>query len=86
MGLLVGLIGIVVVLIVIGTAFPILWPMVTGAVTDNITAMTGTDAGTTTFISFWPVVLLVVGLGIAVGIVVFALRKFGLLGGSGGIA
>jgi len=82
MALLVGLIGIVVVLLVIGTVYPILWPMVTGTVTENITAMTGTDAGTTTFEAFWPVVLLVVGIGLAVGLVVYGLRKFGLMGGS----
>ena len=82
MALLVGLIGIVVVLLVIGTVYPILWPMVTGTVTENITAMTGTDAGTTTFQAFWPVVLLVVGIGLAVGLVVYGLRKFGLMGGS----
>jgi len=82
MFLLVGIIGIVVVLLIIGTVFPILWPMVTGTVTDNITAMTGTDAGTTTFQAFWPVVLLVVGIGLAVGLIVYGLRKFGLMGGS----
>lgn len=81
MALLVGMIGIVVVLLIIGTTFPILWPMVTGEVTDNITAMAGTDAGTTTFQAFWPVVLLVVGIGLAVGLIVYGLRKFGLMGG-----
>ena len=80
MALLVGIIGVVVVLLVIGTVFPVLWPMVTGSVTANITAMTGTDAGTTTIQAFWPVILLVVGMGLAVGLIMFGLKKFGLFG------
>ena len=82
MGLLEALIGVVVVLIVIFRAFPILWPMATDA-SANITAMSGTDAGTTTVQGFMPVVLLIVGLGIGIGLIVFALRQFGLLGGGG---
>lgn len=81
MSLLKGLIVTVIVLIIIGSAFPVIWPMVTGDVTDNITAMSGTDAGTSMFQSFWPIVLMVVGIGIAAGLVFYALRKFGLLGG-----
>lgn len=80
-GLLGGLIGAVVLLIIIGSAFPILWPMVTGTVTDNISNMTGTDAGTTMFQSFWPIILMVIGMGAAVGLIVWGLRKFGLMGG-----
>ena len=83
MGLLISLIGIIVVLLVLGSAVPVLWPMA-AATADNISAMTGTDAGTTTIQAFWPVILLVVGLGMAVGLIVFALRKFGLLGGGNG--
>ena len=76
-GLLTGLITVVVVLIVLGTAIPVLWPLAANT-TDNITAMTGTDAGTTTIQAFWPVILLVVGMGLAVGLIMFGLRKFGL--------
>lgn len=82
MGLLTGLIIVGAVLIVIATAFPILWPIVTSA-GGNITAMAGTDAGTTTVQSFWPIVLLLVGLGIAVGLIVYAMKKFGLFAGRG---
>lgn len=80
MGLLTALIAIAVVLIVLARAFPILWPMVTSA-GGNVTAMNGTDAGTTTFVAFWPVALLVVGIGVAVGLIIFALKSFGLIGG-----
>ena len=78
MGLLIGLITVAVVLIVIATAFPIIWPMVITA-GDNITAMTGTDAGTTTVQGFWPLILLVVGIGIAIGLIMFGLKKFGIM-------
>ena len=80
LGILAGLISVVVVLIVLGTAIPVLWPLAT-ATSDNITAMTGTDAGTTTIQAFWPVILLVIGMGVAVGLIVYGLRKFGLIGG-----
>ena len=83
MGLLVGLIMVAVVLIVIATAFPIIWPMVITA-GSNITAMTETDAGTTTMQGFWPLILLVVGLGIAVGLIIYGLKKFRLMSSGGG--
>lgn len=87
MGLLAGIIGVIVVLAVIGSAFPVLWPVVSGTATTAVEGMNGTDSGTTTFQTFWPIALLFVGLGIGVGLIVFALRKFGLLGGmSFGIA
>jgi len=80
-GLLAGLIGIVVILIVLGTTIPVLWPLAT-ATTTNITAMSGTDAGTETIQAFWPIIILVVGLGLAVGLIAYALKKFNL-GGMG---
>ena len=78
MGLLAALITVSVVLIVIATAFPIVWPMVTSA-SSNITGMTGTDAGTTTVQGFWPLILLVVGIGIAIGLIMYGLKRFGVL-------
>lgn len=80
MGMLVALIGVIVVLIVLGYTIPVLWPIAV-ATSTNITAMSGTDSGTIMIQTFWPVILMVVGLGVAVGLIVFALRKFGLLGG-----
>ena len=86
MGILTGLITVSVVLIVIATAFPIVWPMVTsagynivGSVSENVTGMTGTDAGTTTVVGFWPLIMLVVGIGIAIGLIMYGLKKFGVL-------
>ena len=81
MALLSAIIGVVVVIIVIATAFPVLWPLATDA-SANITAMTGTDVGTETIQAFWPVVLLVIGLGLSVGLIVYGLKKMGLMGGS----
>lgn len=79
MGILIGgLVSVVVALIALGTVIPILWPLAAGT-TDNISAMAGTDAGTTTIQAFWPVVLLLVGLGLAVGLIVYALRKFNIV-------
>ena len=78
MGILIGLITVSVVLIVIATAFPIVWPMVVGA-GGNITAMSGTDAGTTTLQGFWPLILLVVGIGIAIGLIMYGLKKFQIM-------
>lgn len=77
-GIVGSLIFFVVAIIIIGTMFPILWPIAT-ATTTNVTAMTGTDAGTTTFKAFWPVVMLLGGLGIAVGVIIFALKKFKIM-------
>ena len=79
MGLLSSVISLVVVIIVLATSIPILWPMATEA-SGNITAMTGTDAGTETIQAFWPVVLLIVGIGVAVGLIVYALKEFGIMG------
>lgn len=80
MGILFGLIGVAVVLIVIAYAFPVIWPIVITA-GANITGMTGTDAGTTMMIGFWPVILLIVGIGVAVGLLMYALKKFRLSSG-----
>ena len=78
MGILGSLLGVVVVLVVMTRAIPVLWPL--AANSTAIDAMTGTDAGTTTVQAFWPIILLLVGLGLAIGLIVFALRKFGLMG------
>lgn len=78
MVLLGAIIVVCVVLIVIARAFPVIWPIVTAA-GANITAMSGDDAGTTTIIAFWPLVLMLVGLGVGVGLIIFAVKNFGLL-------
>ena len=82
MGILIAIISVSIVLIVIATAFPIVWPMVTSAST-NISSMVGTDVGTTTVQGFWPLILLVVGIGIAVGLIMYGLKKFQIMAGRG---
>lgn len=77
MKILGSIIGVVVALVALGYAIPVLWPMAAGSA-DNISAMTGDDAGTTTMQAFWPVILLIVGLGIAVGLIYYAINKFKL--------
>ena len=81
MGILGGLISVVVVIIVLARTIPILWPLATEA-SGNITAMTGTDAGTEMIQAFWPVVLLIVGISVAIGVIMYALNRFGVLGSS----
>lgn len=84
MKLLTGLILTVVVLIVLGTAIPALWPTAANT-TNSINAMAGTDSGTAMIKAFWPIALLVIGLGLAVGVIIYGLNKFGLFGGEGGL-
>lgn len=76
-----GLLAVVIGLIVVMKMFPILWPMATEA-TDNATATLAgkTDVGSTTFVAFIPIILLVVGLGVAVAVLIWALREFNLFG------
>ena len=80
MGILAAIIGIAVVMLVLGRVIPVIWPMIT-ATSDNISAMTGADAGTVTIQSFWPLILLMIGLGIGVAIIMYAVKKFGLFTG-----
>ena len=79
MKILVGIIGVVVVLIVLGATVPVIWPLAT-TYSANITSMTGTDTGTLIMVALWPIVLLMVGIGVAIGAVMFALKKFGIMG------
>jgi len=75
MWILGSIITTVIVIIVVATAFPVLWDIALDA-SENISAMTGTDAGTTTIQAFFPIVLMLVGLGIAVGLIMYAVKKF----------
>lgn len=78
MGILVTLIGVVITLIVLAYAIPELWPVLTTA-SENITSMSGTDTGTSMIQAFWPIILMVVGLGLAAGLIVYALKKFNVM-------
>lgn len=67
------------VIVLLGAMAPVLWPMFVGTDTD-IQAMTETDDATVMFQAIWPVVLLVLGIGLCAGLIFFGLRKFGLMG------
>lgn len=67
------------VLVVLGALIPILWPLMDTTNTD-IQAMNGTSTITTFLQTMWPIVLLIIGIGICAGLVFFALRKFGVIG------
>jgi hypothetical protein len=68
------LIGAVVLLIVMGYLIVNLWP-VTYNISSNITAMAGTDAGTSIFKALWPVLLIIVAIVVIVSLVFWAIRK-----------
>lgn len=72
------IIGIVLVIVVLGALIPVLWPMMmdTGGVVGN---MTGSDAGTSFIKAMWPVILIIVGIGIAAGLIYYALKKFNIV-------
>lgn len=75
MEILYALLGVMVILIVLGSAIPVLWPLIVSS-GDNISSMTGTDSGTSLIQAFWPIILLLVGLGVAVALIIFAIKKF----------
>lgn len=82
-GIMTAIIIVALVLIVLGALIPALWPMLQDTQTD-IDALNATGSVSTSFLqSMWPIALLVVGLGIVVGIIIYALRRFGVLGGGG---
>ena len=67
-------VGSVVLLIVAGYLVVKLWP-VTYDISGNMTAMTGTDAGTDIFQALWPVLLIIVAIVVIVGMITWSLRK-----------
>jgi hypothetical protein len=72
--------GLILTFIVLGCALPALWPML-GTVTEDVTSMNVTgDAGGALIKTVWPVGLLLMGIGIAVALILFTLKKFGSLG------
>lgn len=74
-GIVSGIVGIV----VIGLLAANLWGTLQSSGTD-IAALTETDAATVTLQGAWPIVLLVAGVGIALGAVIYALKRFGIMG------
>lgn len=79
MSIVIALIGAIITIILIADVVPILWPMAETA-SANITNMSTSTQGGQLIVSFWPIVLLVVGIGLAVGAIVWALGKFGIIG------
>lgn len=77
-GLIAGVIGGVIGVVVLAKVAIALWPTFVGTNTD-VAALTQTDAGTETLQAIWPIVIVVVGIGIAAGAIFWALRKFGVM-------
>lgn len=75
-----NLIAAVIGIVVLGALIPVLFPLITDSDTA-IQALTGTDDGTVMLQTLWPVLLVICGVGVPVGVLYFALRKFGLFGG-----
>ena len=75
------IVGVILLVVVLGAIIPALWPTMTSTDTD-IQALNATGSTATSFLqTIWPIVLLVIGIGVAAGLVFYALRKFGVLGG-----
>lgn len=72
-----GIIGIVILVVVLAAAIPVLWPMIADSDAD-IQAMNGTDDGTGFIQKFWPIMILVGGIGIGVGILMKVIKKYKL--------
>ena len=68
------IVGAVVILLIAGYLFVNMWPSVTD-VSTNVTAMTGTDTGTTIFQALWPVVVLVVAIVIVVALIFWSIKQ-----------
>lgn len=73
-----SIISVMIGAVVIGSVVVALWSTFAGTDT-SIQALTETDAGTVALKALWPVVIIVIGIGIAAGVVVWALRKFNLM-------
>ena len=73
-------IGVVLVVVVLGALLPVLWPMLV----DTDTAIQGLEGGgITDFLqAMWPIALIIIGIGIAAGLIFYALRSFGVIGGN----
>ena len=75
-----GIILTVVTIVVLAALLPAFWPMLTDS-TATINAINGTDTATVFLKTGWPIAILLVGIGIVVALIYFALRQFGVLGG-----
>lgn len=73
-----AVVGGVIGIIVLAKLAVALWPTLAATGTD-VAALTQTDAGTEMLQGIWPIVLVVVGVGLAAGAIFFVLRKFGVM-------
>ena len=75
-----SVIGVLLIAVVIGALIPVLLPVLFDTIGD-IDDITHADAGAelTLLKTMWPIVVMVVIIGIAAGMVFFALRRFGVI-------
>lgn len=73
-----NIVYLILTVVVIGMLLPVIFPMMTDTDTD-IQAMTGTDDATVFLQTTWPIVLLVIGVVIALGVIMWAVNKLGLM-------
>lgn len=72
-------ITVLVIVVALGALIPTLWPMFTDTDTQ-IQALNGTDTATGFLQTSWPIALLIIGLAIGIGVLFYALKKFGIMG------
>lgn len=75
-------IGIIVGVVVLGKVVVAMWPTFIGTDTEVQAISDNSSAAVLMFKTFWPLGLLVLGLGIAVAVIMIALKQFGILGGN----
>ena len=75
------ILAVVLVIIVIGALLPVLWTMMMDTSADVTGNLTGAGAGGTFIAAMWPIVLILVGIGIAAGLIFYAIRKFNITKG-----
>ena len=77
-----SVIGVILMVVILGALLPTLLPMFFETATDIDTVATNSsyeDYGAPVLGTVWPIVLTVIILGIAAGLVFFALRRFGVI-------
>lgn len=73
-----AVISIIIGVVILGNVVGALWAVL--AATDTtIQALTQTDAGTVMLKAMWPIVLIAVGIGIAAGVIMWSLKRMGLM-------
>ena len=63
------------VIVVLGYALPAIFPTFIGTTTQISGNITGADAGSTLIRTGWPIVLVIIGLAIAVGVIIWAIKR-----------